>query len=344
MRIALDAMGGDHAPEQTVRGAFEFLGEDRADGVEIILVGDEQAIEAESGRFSNGTGRFEILHAPDLVNMHERPARIVKSKPNSSLVRAIQLVKSEEAGGVVSAGNTGALLSASLFVLNRIPGVRRPAISTFIPSAHGGFILCDAGANLDVRPGDLVQFAIMAQAYSMHLLDHLRPRVGLLNIGAEAGKGNELTAAAYDLLSEHVDNFVGNIEARDLFAGAADVVVCDGFVGNILLKFTEGMVLHVASWARDKLKRHPVSQLALPLMRPALKDLARDLDYEEHGGSPLLGVQGISIVCHGSSSSRAIKNALEIASRSVKEDLVGSIHKGIEAHLGIFEGMNANSA
>ena len=179
--------------------------------------------------------------------LNDRPARILKTKRDSSLVKTVEMVQTGEADAAVSAGNTGAFLSASLFLLDRIPGVRRPAICPLIPTAHGGFLLCDAGANVDVRARDLVQFALMARAYSIHIFNHPKPRVGLLNIGTEVGKGNDLTVRAYDLLAEHVDNFIGNVEARDLFAGVADVVVCDGFVGNIVIKIVEGMVLHVSA-------------------------------------------------------------------------------------------------
>jgi len=343
MRIALDAMGGDHAPEQTVKGALDCLRQSPDEDITVILVGHENAIGAEVEKYSFDRSRIDIVHTPEVVSMNDRPARIVKTKRDSSLVRTVELVKSGEVDGAVSAGSTGALLSASLLMLNRIPGVRRPAVCPLIPSAHGGFLLCDAGANVDVRASDLVQFALMARANSIHIFNHPRPRIGLLNIGIEAGKGNELTMRAHDLFMAHVDNFVGNVEACDLFAGVTDVVICDGFVGNILLKLIEGMVLHVSGWAQDKLKQHPISQLALPLMRPALRDMAKELNYEEHGGSPLLGVNGILVVSHGMSNARAIMNALKTAARCVTEQLIASIQRGIEAHLDIFEEHHANT-
>ncbi len=343
MRIALDAMGGDHAPEQTVKGAFDYLHGIADEDVTVILVGHEDALQAEVTKHPFDRARVEVIHASEVVEMHDKPARVVKTKRDSSLVRTVELVKSGEVDGAVSAGSTGALLSASLLMLNRIPGVRRPAVCPLIPSAHGGFLLCDAGANVDVRARDLVQFALMARANSIHIFNHPRPRIGLLNIGTEAGKGNELTMRAHDLFMAHVDNFVGNVEACDLFAGVTDVVICDGFVGNILLKLIEGMVLHVSGWAQDKLKQHLISQLALPLMRPALRDMAKELNYEEHGGSPLLGLNGILVVSHGMSNARAIMNALKTAARCVTEELIASIQRGIEAHLDIFEEHNANT-
>lgn len=340
MRIALDAMGGDHAPEQTVKGTIEYLHRHPEHDLKILLVGPDHILHAEIAKYSIDPSRIEIINARQVVEMHDRPARILKTKRDSSLVRAVDLVRNGEAEAAVSAGSTGAFLSASLFLLDRIPGVRRPAICPIIPTAHGGFLLCDAGANVDVRARDLVQFALMARAYSRHIFDHPKPRVGLLNVGTEVGKGNDLTIRAHSLLAEHIDNFIGNVEARDLFAGVADVVVCDGFVGNILLKIVEGMVLHVSDWARIKMKNHPISQLAFPLLRPALKDLVHELDYEEHGGSPLLGVNGVVVVAHGSSSARAIMNALKTADRAVSENLITSIQQGIEAHLDVLEERN----
>ncbi|MEE9465851.1 MAG: phosphate acyltransferase PlsX [Candidatus Neomarinimicrobiota bacterium] len=340
MRIALDAMGGDHGPVQTVKGAVEFLREIADPETVVILVGDQSALEAEAGKYGQAASRLEIEPATQVVGMDEKPARIVKTKPDSSLVRAVELVKKGKAQAIVSAGSTGALLSASLFLLERIPGVRRPAIGAPFPSAKGGFILCDAGANVNVRASDLVQFAIMARAYSQHIYDHPAPRIGLVNIGPEAGKGNDLTVKSYELLTAQVDNFVGNVEARDLFEGHADVLVCDGFVGNILLKFAEGLVQHIYGWAKDTIRQHWLSQLSLPLLKPALVDLAQQLDYEETGGSPLLGLNGVSIVSHGSSSAKAIKNALKNAHRCVTEELISSIARGITEHLDRFKEPN----
>ena len=341
MRLALDAMGGDLAPVQMVKGTFQYLMSTEGQDVSVSLVGHREVLEAEVREYPFDQSRLEIVHADQVVDMDDRPARIIKTKRNSSLVRAVELVQTGEVDGLVSAGSTGAVLAASMFLLRRIPGVRRPAICPLIPTAQGGFLLCDAGANVDVRAQDLVQFALMAKAYSTHLFGKQNPRIGLLNIGTEVGKGNELTLQAYSLLAEHVDNFVGNVEARDIFEGGADVVVCDGFVGNIMLKAAEGMVLHALRWAREKLRHHTIFQLALPFMRPALRDLGRELDYEEHGGSPLLGVNGVAVVCHGNSSAKAIMNALRLASRCYSENLIESIQTGVASHLDIFEDQHA---
>ena len=336
MRIALDLMGGDNAPAEMVKGAFEFL-QSADESVSLILVGQEAVLMAEVANYPFDESRVRLLAAQQVVGMDEKPAKILKTKPDSSIVRAVQLVRDHEADGVVSAGNTGALLTSARLLLHRIPGVRRPAIATFIPSAKGGFLLCDAGANVDVRAADLVQFAIMARAYAIHEMHIKRPRIGLLNIGAEPGKGNELTIRAYAQMSEHVDGFIGNVESRDLFADATDVVVCDGFVGNVLLKLSEGMIINLSQWVKYELMQHPISLVSLPLLRPALKKLRQDLDWEEHGGSPLLGVNGVAIVGHGSSNAKAIKNALRATQESVQNNLIVAIRDGIAKHKEITE-------
>ncbi|MCH8326969.1 MAG: phosphate acyltransferase PlsX [Candidatus Marinimicrobia bacterium] len=334
MRLALDAMGGDKAPAETVKGAYEFL-QSTDSSISIILVGQEEPVSREMARHRFDPARISLVPATQVIGMEEKPAKIFKTRPDSSVVKAVQLVKDGKADGVISAGSTGAMLSASLMLLGRIPGVRRPAIGTFIPSESGGFLLCDVGANLDVRATDLVQFALMARAYAIHEMHLENPRIGLLNIGTEAGKGNEVTQRAYGLMQIHVNGFIGNVEANDLFAGVADVVVCDGFVGNMMLKLSEGLVVNLGKWIKANLKRHFFSMLALPLLQPAVKELRHALDWEEYGGAPLLGVNGVSIVCHGSSSSKAIKNALRAAMESINGNLIEGIESRIAKHLDI---------
>lgn len=334
MRLALDAMGGDRAPAETVKGAYEFL-QSTDSSISIVLVGQAEPVSQEMARHPFDPARISLLSAAQVVAMEEKPAKIFKTKPDSSVVKAVQLVKDGKADAVISAGSTGALLTASLMLLGRIPGVRRPAISTFIPSESGGFLLCDVGANLDARATDLVQSALMARAYAIHEMHLENPRIGLMNIGHEAGKGNEMTQQAYGLMQIHVNGFIGNVEATDIFAGAADVVVCDGFVGNMMLKLSEGLVINLGKWIKATMKRHVLSMLALPLLQPAIKDLRRELDWEEYGGAPLLGVNGISIVCHGSSSSKAIKNALRAAMESINGNLIEGIESRIAKHLDI---------
>lgn len=334
MRLALDAMGGDKAPAETVKGAYEFL-QSTDSSISIILVGQEEPVSREMARHRFDPARISLVPATQVIGMEEKPAKIFKTRPDSSVVKAVQLVKDGKADGVISAGSTGAMLSASLMLLGRIPGVRRPAIGTFIPSESGGFLLCDVGANLDVRATDLVQFALMARAYAIHEMHLENPRIGLMNIGTEASKGNEVTRRAYGLMQIHVNGFIGNVEANDLFAGVADVVVCDGFVGNMMLKLSEGLVVNLGKWIKANLKRHFFSMLALPLLQPAVKELRHALDWEEYGGAPLLGVNGVSIVCHGSSSSKAIKNALRAAMESINGNLIEGIQSRIAKHLDI---------
>ncbi len=344
MRIALDALGGDHAPKETVKGAVQYVQRSPDADVVVMLFGPQAALAAELAKYRYDKARIEVHNTTQFVEMNEKPARIHKLKPDSSLVRAVAAVADGTADGVISAGNTGALLSSSLFLLKRIEGVRRPAIAAYIPTSYGGFIICDGGANVDVRPSDLVQFGIMGSAYSKRMFHKSNPRVGLINIGVESGKGNEVTLQALPLLEQHMENFVGNVEGRDLFNDATDVIVCDGFVGNILIKFGEGLVTHVGQWATSKVKKHPISMLAVPLMKPALKDLLTDLDHEEYGGWPLLGVNGVSMVSHGSSSARAIRNAISSAAQCVEEGLIESIERGIKAHLDIYEETSAHGA
>jgi len=328
MRIALDAMGGDHAPEQTVKGAFDFLCQSPDEDVTVILVGCEDTVKAETVKYPFDMTRIDIIHAPEVVSMNDRPARIVKTKRDSSLVRTVELVKSGEADGAVSAGSTGALLSASLLLLDRIPGVRRPAVCPLIPSDHGGFLLCDAGANVDVRASDLVQFALMARANSIHIFDHSRPHIGLLNIGTEAGKGNELTLKAHDLFLTHVDNFVGNVEACDLFAGVADVVICDGFVGNILMKFAEGLGMTLARWLPGLLGEH----LSPQAMRQAREGLAALTNIAEvGGGGPLFGIDGVVIVGHGRARAASVAAAINLARKMVDLGMVEAMRQELAA-------------
>lgn len=337
MQIALDAMGGDRTPKESVKGAIDFLSATEGQDVSVILVGIKDALRNELAKYTYDATRIKIAHASQIVSNNEKPARIHKTKADSSLVKAVQMVKSGEAMGVVSAGNTGALMTTSLFLLGRISGVRRPTLCPWFPTAHGGFLLCDAGANVDVRARDLVQFALMSRAYFTHLFNNPNPRIGLLSIGEEVGKGNDIVNRAYAMFKKYVKNFVGNIEANRLFEDTTDVIVCDGFIGNTILKMAEGLVKHLAYWANMKLEQHKISLFSLPLMYPALNDLRKGLDSEEHGGTPLLGINGVSVVCHGSSSAKAFMNGLLAARDCVNNNLIEAIKNGIGEHLDLFE-------
>ncbi|MBC8479825.1 MAG: phosphate acyltransferase PlsX [FCB group bacterium] len=333
MRIALDAMGGDNAPQSTVRGAFAYLEELGDQAADIILVGIKEQLEPLVKEYGSGKRNITILHAADVVTMDDRPASVIRTKPESSLVKSIQLVKNGEADAIVSAGNTGALLASSLLLLGKIPGIQRPALAPHIPGPRGGFIICDVGANTDVRPQHLVQFGIMAAAYMEHLEGKKNPRIGLLNIGIEENKGNELTQAAYPLMKEHMDNFVGNIEARYILDGKVDVVVCDGFVGNTVLKFIEGVTSHMVQWFRQKISDSENSEIIFEKMGPIFREMALELDYEEYGGTPLLGIAGIVLKAHGDSTYRSIKNVLIAAQRAHDKNLIRDIASQISQHI-----------
>lgn len=325
MKIAVDAMGGDHAPGEIVRGAVEAAREYRQ---EVILVGGQEKIGAELGGASPGF--IEILHAPEIIAMGEHPAVAVRRKKQSSIVQAVKLVQEGKAAAVVSAGSTGAAMAAALLGLGRIRGIDRPAIASILPRRVGTTVLLDAGANVDCKPHNLLQFGIMGSLYAEKILGVLMPRVGLLNVGEEETKGNELTLAAFPLLREARINFLGNVEGRDIFAGTVDVVVCDGFVGNIVLKAGEGLAAALIHMVKEEVSKSWLAKMGTAMAIPALKGFKRRVDYAEYGGAPLLGVNGVVIICHGSSTSRAIKNAIKRAREAVENRLVDAIRTSIE--------------
>ncbi|MFQ5536564.1 MAG: phosphate acyltransferase PlsX [Gemmatimonadota bacterium] len=324
MRIALDAMGTDHAPSAEVAGAIGALQELEPD-TEVVLVGDRDAIEAELALHPEADRtRLGIHHAPERVLPEDAPASVIRRKPDSSIVVGLKLQKAGEADAFVSAGSTGAVMATSLFTLRPLPGVDRPAIGTVLPTAKDPCLMLDAGANVDCKPRHLHQFAHLGQIYAQDLMGQEAPRVALLNIGEEPGKGDELTAGAYGLLADdpHL-NFVGNVEGRDIIQGVCDVVVCDGFVGNVLLKFYESVAEFIIGLLRAELD---ASGQALDL-----EGVFRVLDYTEYGGAPLLGVNGVSIICHGESPPRAIRNALGVAERAVRSKMVSHIQRELAA-------------
>lgn len=324
MKIAVDAMGGDYAPAEIVRGALEAARECRQ---EIILVGDEKKIAAELG--SAPPPGVEIMHAPETITMAEQPAVAVRKKKQSSIVQAVRLVKEGVAAAVVSAGSTGATMAASLLGLGRIPGIDRPAIASVLPRQGGRTVLLDVGANVDCKPHHLLQFALMGSLYTEKILGIPRPRVGLLNVGEEETKGNELTLAAHSLLRASPLNFIGNVEGRDIFAGTADVVVCDGFVGNIVLKSGEGLALALLEMLKEEVAKSLAARLGAFMLLPALRSFKQKVDYVEYGGAPLLGVNGVVIICHGRSNAKAIKNAIKRAEEAVNSNLVQAIQESI---------------
>src|SRR6184192_4535954 len=307
-RIAVDAMGGDRGPDEIVAGALEA----REDGIEPVLFGGP-------GLDPKG---LELRETSGVIEMHEKPAEAVRSKPESSLVAAVRAVADGEADAVVSAGNTGAVLAAGLLELRRIPGVRRPAIAVTIPAQRGASVLLDAGANADARPEDLLQFAHMGAVFAEEILDVRNPEIRLLSIGEEAEKGNQLTLEAHELLAASDLNFAGNTEGRDLLRGAADVVVTDGFTGNVVLKLLEGTIKNLLDAFREEITATSTGKLGGLLIRPAARRLRKRLDPDTYGGAYLLGLRGLSVVAHGNSSSRAVANAIRLAARGVEHRVV----------------------
>lgn len=317
MRIALDAMGSDGAPATEVAGALHALRHESSDVV-VVLVGDRERIGAELDRqgVSNGE-RLEVVHAPDRVSPNEAPAAAVRRKPGSSLVTGVMLHRKGQVDAFVSAGPTGAVMAASVFLLKRLPGVDRPAVGTLMPTtSRAHMLMLDAGANVDCRPDHLLQFAFLGHVYAQDLMGRPEPRIGLLNIGSEPEKGDERTVEAYRLLSESGLNFVGNVEGRDIIRGHCDVLVTDGFAGNVLLKFYEsvaGFVIRVMDREQDRIR--------VPLANSTIEIL----DYAEYGGAPLLGVNGVSIICHGRSPPKAIGKAIGVAAKAVRTSMTGHI-------------------
>lgn len=323
MRIALDAMGTSGAPVSEIAGAIEALRDSDAE-VKVILVGDEAVIRSELERHSGyPEDRLGVVHAPDRVLPNDTPSKIIRRKPHSSIVVGLRLQKAGDADAFISAGSTGAVMAASLFILRRLEGVDRPAIGAVVPTVRGSLLLLDAGANVDCKPQQLLQFAHLGSVYAEHLMDVRSPRVGLLNIGAEPGKGCELALAAHRLLAESGLNFIGNVEGREIILGHCDVLVCDGFVGNVLLKFYES----VATFVVDLLRRSADSMVATD----DLEEVFRVLDYTETGGAPLLGLNGVSIICHGDSPPKAIRNAIHVAARAVQSSIVQHEQRAVTA-------------
>ena len=333
MRIAIDAMGGDFAPREVVAGAVQAAS--LANITALILVGDEAAIRAELAVCGGDQGKIEIRHASEVVGMGESPAQAVRRKKDSSIGRAVELVRDGLADAVMSAGNTGAAVAASALKLRTLPGVDRPAIATVMPTHKMPVVLLDAGANTDCSPKQLTQFAVMGSAYSHRIIGQQNPVVGLLSIGGEESKGNDVTKKTYAALQHSDLNFRGNVEGRDLFEGDVDVVVCDGFVGNIVLKTSESAATAFTRWLKRELTANPIRKAACLLLKGAFRALKKQLDPEMYGGAPLLGVNGVCIIAHGGSSRHAIFHAIRVAAEAVQchvnDDIVRGVAKLNEA-------------
>ena len=310
VRIAVDAMGGDHAPREIVQGALLAAAEFP---VEVILVGQEEVVRRELAELDSRNHNIEIVDAREVVEMDDTALAPLRRKRNSSVRVAANLVAEGRAGAFVSAGNTGATWTSARAVIGMIEGVSRPALAAIVPSSHGHTMILDVGANVDAKPNHLREFAVMGHFYAQMVFGLEAPRVGLLSIGEEEGKGNELTKETYRVLKETGLNFIGNAEGRDVYNGNADVVVCDGFTGNVVLKASEALGEMVGKLLREALTRSAMRKVGALLAKGAFDDLKRRIDYSEYGGAPLLGVKGGCIVCHGRSNAKAIKNAIRMA-------------------------------
>lgn len=328
MKIAVDAMGGDYGPAVVVEGAVAAA---REHGLAVALVGDRGAVEREIARLGTAGLPLSIHHASEVVGMGESPSLALRRKRDSSLRVAAELVKAGEAGAFVSAGNTGAAMAIAMFVLGVLPGVDRPAIAVVLPSLTGFTVLIDAGANVDPKPRQLVQFGVMGHVYARDILGKANPRVGLLSIGQEEGKGTDLTREAYEELRSSSLNFIGNVEGRDIYNGNCDVVVTDGLTGNVALKISESLAEMLAVMIRQELTRDLPSRLGAFLSRPAFARFKKRIDYTEVGGAPLLGINGASIICHGASPVKAIKNAVRVAAEWVQLNVNEHIKAALEA-------------
>src|SRR5262245_46101288 len=329
LTIAVDAMGGDHAPQSEVEGAVRAA---KTLGVKVILVGQEDVVRRElATHHGSGDLPIEIVNARERITMEDSAARAVRAKRDSSMRVASRLVRDGVAQGFVSAGNTGAVMATAKMVQGVVPGVDRPALAGVFPTVEKGrpVVVVDVGANVDCSPRMLSQFAIMGEMYSRKILGTAKPRVGLLSIGEEAHKGNEVTRSAAPLLRRLGMNFIGNVEGRDIFSGAVDVIVCDGFIGNVALKVSEGVVDMVKHLLRESLEASISGKIGYALSKAAFTDFKKRVDYSEYGGAPLLGVRGASIICHGRSNANAVKNAIRVA----KEFSDGMVNQRIENEL-----------
>jgi glycerol-3-phosphate acyltransferase PlsX len=326
--IALDAMGGDNAPVNDVAGAVKTVRE--TEHINIILVGQQDIVERELKKHSYNTSRISVHHCSEVIGMHESPAEALKKKPDSSIVIGTNLLKQKKADAFISAGNTGAVMAASLFILGRISNISRPTIGESFPTDEGVSIVFDVGANMDCKALHLLEFAVMGVVYANHMFNIPNPRVALLNVGEEKSKGNSLTFDAYRLLENSGLNFIGNLEGRDVLRGKAEVIVCDGFTGNVILKFAESIPAVLKGKFMQYAKKNFLNKMWVGLIYKTLKKILKDFDYQNYGGVPLLGIKGITIIGHGSSSPLAIKNMCLKAELMFREKINNVIEEKIK--------------
>ncbi|WP_243359679.1 phosphate acyltransferase PlsX [Fundidesulfovibrio terrae] len=328
-RIAVDAMGGDFGPHVVVPGAVQAAKRKQFD---LLLVGDEPRIAAELSKLDTRGIVVRVVHATQVAEMHDKPSEALRRKKDSSIQVACNLVREGQADGLISAGNTGVVLACSLFTLGRIEGVDRPALATILPTERAPLVLVDAGANVDCKALNLLQFGIMADVMARLLLHRPHPEVAILSNGEEEGKGNQLVKEAFELFKNSSLDFVGNIEGRDLFTGEVDVVVCDGFVGNVVIKQAEGLASSLGRLLKGELRRGFFAKIGTTLALSALKRFSRLMDYAEYGGAPLLGLNGTVIVSHGASNQKAIANAVDMAGTLISMDAAAQLKSGLAAN------------
>jgi glycerol-3-phosphate acyltransferase PlsX len=319
MKVAVDAMGGDHAPQAIVEGAAQAAKKLAVD--EVILVGDEASIKRELAKHRWSGSNVRIVHTPHVVPMHESPSRVLRAKHDTSISVAVDLMKDGACDAVVTAGNSGAAMAICMLTLRKLEGVDRPALAGVHPTLNGTSIIIDVGGNVDCKPIHLVQFAIMGEIYARFVLGKDRPLVGLLSNGREDGKGNELTKRVHSILKESGLNYIGNVEGRDISSGIVDVIVCDGFVGNVAIKSSEGIAESMTAMLRAATRKSLWARIGYFFMRQVQENIKRRIDYSEYGGVPLLGVNGTCFICHGHSSPKAIKNAVGAACEYVRSDI-----------------------
>ncbi len=322
MRVIVDAMGGDHGPSVVIQGAVDAIKEFP---LAIVLVGLKDQLDVELKKHSYPRAKIEIVHAPEVVGMDDPPTVSIRKKRNSSISVGMDLLKEGKADAFISAGNTGAVVCASTFILGMIPGVERPAIGLTIPTLQGHSFLIDVGANADPKAEHLLQSSLMAKVYSKEVLGVKNPSIALLNIGEEEGKGSDFHKEAYKLMSGRLENFFGNIEANELFKGKCDCIICDGFVGNVCLKVAEGLAESAGALIKREIKKSPLAILGALIMKSRLMHIKKLVDYSEYGGAPLLGVNGVVMICHGRSNSKAIRNAIRAAIQEAEHQVVAQI-------------------
>ena len=326
--LVVDGMGGDFAPKAAVEGCIAAIKED--DTIELVITGDKSLIEKELLKYTYNKEKISIVHTTEIITTNEAPVMAVRKKKDSSLVKALYLVKNNEAQGLISAGSTGALMAGASFIIGRIKGIDRVALAPVMPGKNAPFMVVDAGANVDCKPSFLLQFALMGKIYFENVLDVKNPSIGLVNIGSEAEKGNELTKATYPLLKNADFNFVGNVEPRDVSNGDVNILVCDGFIGNTILKMYEGVAANIFSMLKSEIMGSLTTKIGGLLLKPVFNDFKIKFDYTEYGGSAFLGTKGICIKAHGSSNGKAFKNAILQAKHCCDNSIIEKIEKELE--------------